>query len=55
MENLETGAVCLARFADSRQLRCGWSLLRLATFVILFLCSISLFHDHLMGTRNNDR
>ena len=42
MENLETGAVCLARFADSRQLRCGWSLLRLATFVILFLCSMTI-------------
>ena len=42
MENLETGAVCLSRFADSKQLRCGWSLLRLATFVILFLCSMTI-------------
>lgn len=42
MENLETGAVCLARFADSKQLRCGWSLLRLTAFAILFLCSMAI-------------
>ena len=42
MENLETGVVCLARFADSKQLRCGWSLLRLTAFAILFLCSMTI-------------
>ena len=39
MKNQQTKTTCLSRTADSKQHRCGKSMQRLATFVILFLCS----------------
>ena len=42
MENQLTRTTCLSIYTDSKQDRCGRSLLRLATFVILFLCSMTI-------------
>lgn len=42
MKNLQTGTTCLSRTNGSKQHKCERSLLRLATFVILFLCSITV-------------
>ena len=42
MENQLTRTTCLSIYADSKQDRCRRSLLRLATFVILFLCSMTI-------------
>ena len=42
MKNLQTGTTCLARTTGSKQHKCERSLLRLATFVILFLCSMTV-------------
>lgn len=41
MKNLQTGTTCLSRTTGSKQHKCERSLLRLATFVILFLCSMT--------------
>lgn len=41
MKNLQTGTTCLSRSTGSKQHKCERSLLRLATFVILFLCSMT--------------
>lgn len=42
MKNLQTGMTCLSRTTDSKQRRCDSPLLRLATFVIFFLCSLTI-------------
>lgn len=42
MENQLTRTTCLSKYTDSKQDRCGKSMLRLATFVILFLCSMTI-------------
>lgn len=42
MKNLQTGTTCLSSSTGSKQHKCERSLLRLATFVILFLCSMTV-------------
>lgn len=42
MEIQLTRTTCLSRFTDSKQRGCGRLLQRLATFVILFLCSMTI-------------
>lgn len=42
MKNLQTGTTCLSRTTGSKQHKCERSLQRLATFVILFLCSMTV-------------
>lgn len=42
MKNLQTGTTCLSSSTGSKQHKCRRSLLRLATFVILFLCSMTI-------------
>lgn len=42
MKNLQTGTTCLSSSTGSKQHKCERSLLRLATFVILFLCSMTI-------------
>lgn len=42
MKNLQTGTTCLSSSTGSKQHKCKRSLQRLATFVILFLCSMTV-------------
>lgn len=42
MKNLQTGTTCLSRTTGSKQHKCRRSLQRLTTFVILFLCSMTI-------------
>lgn len=42
MKNLQTGTTCLSKTTGSKQHKCERSLLRLTTFVILFLCSMTV-------------
>lgn len=42
MKNLQTGTTCLSRTTGSKQHKCRRSLQRLTTFVILFLCSMTV-------------
>lgn len=42
MKNLQTGTTCLSSSTGSKQHKCERSLQRLATFVILFLCSMTV-------------
>lgn len=42
MKNLQTGMTCLSSSTGSKQHKCRRSLQRLATFVILFLCSMTV-------------
>lgn len=42
MKRLQTKTTCLSRFTDSKLCRCGRSLQRLATFLVLFLCSMTI-------------
>ena len=42
MKNLQTGTTCLSKTTGSKQHKCERSLQRLATFVILFLCSMTV-------------
>ena len=42
MKNLQTGTTCLSKTTGSKQHKCERSLQRLATFVILFLCSMTI-------------
>lgn len=42
MEKNQAKTTCLSRFTDSKQRRCGRSLQRLATFLVLFLCSMTM-------------
>ena len=51
MKNLQTGTTCLSKTTGSKQHKCERSLLRLATFVILFLCSMTV--SWAQGTTDN--
>lgn len=42
MKNLQTGTTCLSRTTGSKQHKCRRSLQRLTTFVIFFLCSMTV-------------
>ena len=42
MEKNQAKTTCLSRFTDSKQRRCGRLLQRLATFLVLFLCSMTM-------------
>lgn len=42
MKNLQTGTTCLSSSTGSKQHKCRRSLQRLATFVIFFLCSMTI-------------
>lgn len=42
MKNLQTGTTCLSSSTGSKQHKCRRSLQRLTTFVILFLCSMTI-------------
>ena len=53
MKNLQTGTTCLSRTTGSKQHKCERSLLRLATFVILFLCSMTV--SWAQGTTTKDK
>lgn len=53
MKNLQTGTTCLSRTTGSKQHKCERSLLRLATFVILFLCSMTVAWAQ--GTTTKDK
>lgn len=52
MKNLQTGTTCLSSSTGSKQHKCERSLLRLATFVILFLCSMTV--SWAQGTTTTD-
>lgn len=54
MKNLQTGTTCLSKTTGSKQHKCERSLQRLATFVILFLCSmtVSWAQDPFVFTQN---
>lgn len=53
MKNLQTGTTCLSSSTGSKQHKCERSLLRLATFVILFLCSMTI--SWAQGTTTKDQ
>lgn len=53
MKNLQTGTTCLSRTTGSKQHKCERSLQRLATFVILFLCSMTV--SWAQGTTTADK
>lgn len=42
MEKNQAKTTCLLRFTDIKQRRCGRLLQRLATFLVLFLCSMTI-------------
>lgn len=42
MKRLHTKTTCMLKFTDSKQRRCSRLLQRLATFVVLFLCSMTI-------------
>lgn len=52
MKNLQTGTTCLSSSTGSKQHKCRRSLQRLATFVILFLCSMTV--SWAQGTTTTD-
>lgn len=53
MKNLQTGTTCLSSSTGSKQHKCERSLQRLATFVILFLCSMTV--SWAQGTTTKDK
>ncbi len=53
MKNLQTGTTCLSSSTGSKQHKCRRSLQRLATFVILFLCSMTV--SWALGTTTADK
>ena len=52
MKNLQTGTTCLSKTTGSKQHKCERSLQRLATFVILFLCSMTVSWAQETGTKD---
>ena len=52
MKNLQTGTTCLSKTIGSKQHKCERSLQRLATFVILFLCSMTVSWAQETGTKD---
>ena len=55
MEKNQAKTTCLSRFTDSKQRRCGKSLQRLATFLVLFLCSMTISWAQGTTTGGNDK
>lgn len=55
MKRLQTKTTCLSRFTDSKQCRCGRSLQRLATFLVLFLCSMTISWAQGTATGSNGK
>ena len=55
MEKNQAKTTCLSRFTDSKQRRCGRSLQRLATFVVLFLCSMTMSWAQRTATGSNGK
>lgn len=54
MKNLQTGTTCLSSSTGSKQHKCRRSLQRLATFVILFLCSMTVAWAEGTGTTDKN-
>lgn len=55
MEKNQAKTTCLSRFTDSKQRRCGRSLQRLATFLVLFLCSMTISWAQRTATGSNGK
>ena len=55
MKRLQTKTTCQSRFTDSKQRRCGRLLQRLATFLVLFLCSMTMSWAQRTATGSNDK
>lgn len=55
MKRLQTKTTCLSRFTDSKQRRCGRLLQRLATFLVLFLCSMTISWAQGTATGSNGK
>lgn len=55
MKRLQTKTTCLSRFTDSKQCRCGRSLQQLATFLVLFLCSMTISWAQGTATGSNGK
>lgn len=55
MEKNQAKTTCLSRFTDSKQCRCGRSLQRLATFLVLFLCSMTMSWAQGTATGSNGK
>jgi len=55
MEKNQAKTTCLSRFTDSKQRRCGRSLQRLATFLVLFLCSMTISWAQGTATGSNGK
>ena len=55
MKNLQTGTTCLSSSTGSKQHKCRRSLQRLTTFVILFLCSMTISWAQGTGTTTGDK
>lgn len=55
MEKNQAKTTCLSRFTDSKQCRCGRSLQRLATFLVLFLCSMTMSWAQRTATGSNGK
>lgn len=55
MEKNQAKTTCLSRFTDSKQRRCGRLLQRLATFLVLFLCSMTMSWAQRTATGSNGK
>lgn len=55
MKRFQTKTTCLSRFTDSKQRRCGRLLQRLATFLVLFLCSMTISWAQGTATGSNGK
>lgn len=55
MEKNQAKTTCLSRFTDSKQRRCGRLLQRLATFLVLFLCSMTISWAQRTATGSNGK
>lgn len=55
MEKNQAKTTCLSRFTDSKQRRCGRLLQRLATFLVLFLCSMTMSWAQGTATGSNGK
>lgn len=55
MKKNQAKTTCLSRFTDSKQRRCGRLLQRLATFLVLFLCSMTISWAQGTTTGGNDK
>ena len=55
MKRLQTKTTCLSRFTDSKQRRCGRLLQRLATFLVLFFCSMTISWAQGTATGSNGK